>query len=147
MEGVLVTAKRQGGTIAVTVVSDDKGRYVFPADRLEAGTYKFSIRATGFVVDGAAKTADVTAGKSASADIKLVKTRKLVSQLSSGEWLMSAPGQDRQKEFMTQCVGCHTLHRVFTSTHDAPEFLQLFTRMSRYSPPGSARRCRLRLFL
>ena len=134
MEGVLVTAKRQGSTISVTVVSDDKGRYTFPADRLEPGAYKITIRAAGWVLDGANRTAEVGAGNGAGADIKLVRTRKLVSQLSSGEWLMSIPGEARQKEFMTQCVGCHTLHRVFTSTHDAPEFLQVFQRMSRYSP-------------
>jgi streptogramin lyase len=31
-------------------------------------------------------------------------------------------------------VGCHTLQRVLTSTHDAAEFQQVFVRMSRYSP-------------
>jgi hypothetical protein len=34
MEGVLVSAKRAGSTITVTVVSDAKGRYAFPANRL-----------------------------------------------------------------------------------------------------------------
>jgi streptogramin lyase len=31
-------------------------------------------------------------------------------------------------------VGCHTLQRVVSSTHDAAEFEQLFPRMARYSP-------------
>jgi len=30
--------------------------------------------------------------------------------------------------------GCHTLQRVFTSTHDAEEFKQIFKRMGTYSP-------------
>ena len=34
MEGVLVTAKKAGSTITVTVVSGKDGRYSFPADRL-----------------------------------------------------------------------------------------------------------------
>src|SRR3978361_510987 len=34
MEGVLVSAKRDGSTITTTVVSNDKGQYSFPADRL-----------------------------------------------------------------------------------------------------------------
>src|SRR5205807_9183658 len=39
MEGVLVSAQRQGSPITVTVVSDETGRYRFPADRLSAGRY------------------------------------------------------------------------------------------------------------
>jgi hypothetical protein len=31
MEGVLVTAKKDGSTMSVTVVSDEKGQYSFPA--------------------------------------------------------------------------------------------------------------------
>ena len=34
MEGVLVSAKKDGSTITVTVVTDAKGQYSFPADRL-----------------------------------------------------------------------------------------------------------------
>jgi hypothetical protein len=35
---------------------------------------------------------------------------------------------------MANCVSCHTLQRVFASTHDAEEFKQLFKRMGSYSP-------------
>ena len=37
IEGVLVSAKRQGSTVTVTVVTDAKGEYAFPAPRLDAG--------------------------------------------------------------------------------------------------------------
>ncbi len=37
MEGVLVSAKRAGATMTVTVVSDAQGRYSFPQNRLEPG--------------------------------------------------------------------------------------------------------------
>ena len=33
MEGVLVSAKKQGSTITVTVVTDSKGAFAFPAPR------------------------------------------------------------------------------------------------------------------
>src|SRR5882762_2917652 len=36
MEGVLVSAKRASSTITITVVSDAKGQYSFPAAKLEA---------------------------------------------------------------------------------------------------------------
>src|SRR5579859_7758849 len=48
MEGVLVSAKRVGGTITITVVSDKEGKYSFPAGRLSAGSYRLSIRAVGY---------------------------------------------------------------------------------------------------
>ena len=50
MEGVLISAKKADSAVTVTVVSDDKGRYSFPADRLEPGRYTISIRANGRAV-------------------------------------------------------------------------------------------------
>ena len=38
MEGVLVSAKKPGSTITVTVVSDESGAYAFPAGRLGPAT-------------------------------------------------------------------------------------------------------------
>ena len=37
MEGVVVSAKKAGSTVTVSVVSDAQGRYSFPANRLSAG--------------------------------------------------------------------------------------------------------------
>ena len=51
MEGVLVSAKKAGSTIAVTVASDEKGRYGFPQARLEPGRYTIRIRAVGYEID------------------------------------------------------------------------------------------------
>src|SRR5262245_25252460 len=36
MEGVVVSAKKAGSTVTVSVVSDAQGRYSFPADRLKS---------------------------------------------------------------------------------------------------------------
>ena len=60
MEGVLVSAKRVGSTMTMTVVSDAQGRYAFPGNRLEPGAYAVRIRATGYDVEGPA-SADVAA--------------------------------------------------------------------------------------
>jgi virginiamycin B lyase len=45
MEGVLVSAKKEGSTITTTVVSDQQGAFSFPSARLEPGKYTISIRA------------------------------------------------------------------------------------------------------
>jgi len=131
MEGVLVSARHDGSNVTTTVVSDDKGHYAFPAARLAPGRYTVSIRAIGYQLDGP-KSIDVAAA--ATADLKLSKIKRLVGQISNGEWLMSLPGADKQKAFLTQCVGCHTMQRIVSSTHDAAEFEQIFVRMGSYSP-------------
>jgi streptogramin lyase len=133
MEGVLVSAKKEGSTITTTVVSNDKGQYSFPADRLAPGHYNITIRAAGYSLQGP-KSVDIGAGATATADVKLEKAKNVIGQLSNTEWLLSAPGDDKIKSFLPDCVGCHTLQRIFTSTHDQEEFKAIFTRMGRYAP-------------
>ena len=138
MEGVVVSARKQGSTITLSVVTDQKGQYSFPADRLDAGPYAIAIRAAGYNLDGP-KTVDLAAGGT-KADIRLVKTKNLADELSNAEWLISAPGPDSLKNNMANCVSCHTLQRVFTSVHDAAEFKQIFRRMGGYAPGSTPTR-------
>lgn len=133
MEGVIVTAKKDGSTISVSVVSDDKGQYSFPADRLEPGHYTIRIRATGFIATGR-PAADVAAGKPTTVDLKLNATTNIAPQLTSAEWMASMPGADNQKAFLQDCVGCHTLQRIVTSSWDAEEFKKIIPRMGTYAP-------------
>ncbi len=139
MEGVVVSAKKDGSTITVSVVSNDKGEFSFPAARLEPGHYTLSARAVGYDLDGP-KAADVTAGQAASADIKLKPTGNLPSQLTNAEWMMSMPGTDAQKSFLLNCNSCHTIERIVRSTHDADEFSQIFQRMGGYYPGSTPRK-------
>jgi virginiamycin B lyase len=136
MEGVLVTARKTGSSFTVTVVSDDKGHYGFPAAKLEPGHYTLTTRAAGYE-PADTLAADVSADKPASADIKLQKikdAKKLASTLSNGEWIMSVPGSDQQKMTLTNCVSCHMLERIVRSTHDADEFANLvLPRMAGYA--------------
>jgi virginiamycin B lyase len=133
MEGVIVSARRAGATITVSVVSDVAGRYSFPASRLEPGQYKLTIRAAGYDIDRPT-TADVTAGRTARADITLSETKRLAHQLSNAEWLLSFPGTDQQKKSTLNCIGCHDLDRIASSQHTADEFTQVFERMAGYYP-------------
>jgi virginiamycin B lyase len=132
LEGVLVSAKKDGSNITVTVVSDKDGRYSFPAARLEPGQYAMRIRAIGFDLDNA-KPVTVAAGKTATADLTLRKTEDLASQMSNAEWMASIPGTDAQKGQLLNCVGCHTLERPLRSTHKADDFLtDVLPRMQAY---------------
>ena len=133
MEGVLVSAKKEGSTIAVTVVTDAQGKYAFPADRLSPGKYNISIRAIGYVLEGA-KTTEVPEGKAGAFDIKLAKTKNIAAQLSNGEWLLSMPGADKDKQLLDGCVGCHNYQRIVNSTHEVEDWLAIFKRMGTYSP-------------
>ncbi len=91
-----------------------------------------SIRAVGYDVVGK-PSADVGAGKAATVDLKLRKTRKLASQLSNAEWIISAPGTPQQKLTYYNCVSCHTLERVFKSQHDSDAFVDVLKRMAGYA--------------
>ena len=132
MGGVTVTATRDKSTISVTVVTDDKGRYSFPADRLVPGTYALAIRAVGYDLDGK-PTANIAAEQTVTADIKLKKTRNLVGQLTSAEWLASWPGTDAEKRLVADCMSCHTLERIARSSHTAEEWVAIIPRMLRYA--------------
>jgi len=124
LEGVLVSAKKSGSTITITVVSDKDGRYAFPAARLEPGQYSLRIRAIGYDLDHSSPVT-VAADKTASADLALRKTEDLVAQMSNAEWLASMPGTDRQKNLLLNCVGCHTLERPLRSKFSADEFMNV----------------------
>jgi streptogramin lyase len=132
LEGVLVSARRDGSTVTTTVVSDRDGRYAFPAGRLEPGSYGLRIRAVGFDLDGPGQVV-VAADKTATADLALRKTQDIASQLTNAEWLASMPGTDAQKGQMLNCVGCHTLARPLNSKYTADEFLTIvLPRMQSY---------------
>jgi streptogramin lyase len=132
MEGVLVSAKKAGSNITVTVVSDKNGRYAFPANRLDAGQYTLRIRAVGYDLDGSDQI-EISARKSATRNLKLQKTEDLAAQLSNAEWMASVPGTDKQKILLLNCVGCHTLERLMRSPHSADDFMKvLLPRMQAY---------------
>jgi virginiamycin B lyase len=132
MEGVLVTAKKTGSTIAITVVSDEHGRYRFPSAKLGPGHYEMSIRAVGYDLDGPAAI-DISAQKAATADLKLRKTANLSMQLTNAEWIESVPGTPEQKSSLENCVVCHTLLRPISSTHNVDEFIKVQERMASYT--------------
>jgi streptogramin lyase len=160
MEGVVVTARAAGpegagdcsakpaepaagnqplactlprSVVSVSVTSDAKGDFHFPAARLSPGHYTLAIRAVGYVL-AAPAGAQVAPGKTADVDLKLEPSKNLAGQLTDAEWMMSMPGTNEQKAQLLNCTGCHTLERVALSTHNSDEFMQVMHRMAGYGP-------------
>src|SRR5262245_11503516 len=69
MEGVMVSARKNGSTQTITVVSDREGRYRFPPAKLEPGPYALAIRAIGYEIAGD-KGVSIAAGRTTTADVK-----------------------------------------------------------------------------
>ena len=141
MEGVVVNARREGANFTVSVVSDAQGKYSFPRTHLEPGKYAITMRAVGYDLKDPGP-ADVVAGKAASVDLELQKSRDLASQLSSLEWAMSIPGTTEQKDKLVyqtvSCAYCHTWKRVMKSKHTGEELVGVMTRMQTYFTDGTA---------
>ena len=131
MEGVLVTAKPEGGNTTVTVISNDKGRYEFPAGRLRPGKYTLAIRAIGYELAGQ-PAVEIRSDKTAQVDIKLVKTKDLAPQLMGAEWMMSVPGDEKQKKALFHCDQCHSLDVVASSSYDVDGWLTTLPKMQNY---------------
>ena len=142
MEGVVVTARKDGGNSQVSVVSDKDGKYAFPATHLDAGSYKLSIRAVGYdLTEGGAVT--VAAGKSAKADLQLVKAKNLGQQLTNVEWMMNITGRtpeqkDRMVHQLLSCNYCHTYRRIMITKYSAEQFMPVIHRMAKYYADGTA---------
>jgi streptogramin lyase len=144
MEGVVVSAKKDGASVRISVVSDAQGRFSFPQAKLDPGRYSLRIRATGYELDGAAAV-EVSQGRSASLDLKLRKVQDIAPQMTNAEWIASFPGPADQKKFLYGCVGCHTLERVAKSKHDAAGFMQVMKRMAGYANNSHAERPQVRV--
>ena len=141
MEGVVVSARRDGANFTVSVVSDAQGRYSFPRTHVEPGSYDMTARAVGYDLRSPGPV-DVAADAPANADLQLRVTTDPASQLSSLEWAMSMPGTAEEKDKLVyqalSCAYCHTYERIVKSRHTAEEFVDVITRMQTYYPDGTA---------
>src|SRR5439155_23167516 len=129
MEGVVVSAKRPGSTIMVSVSTNAAGQYSFPEGRLAPGTYDITMRAIGYTLKPT--TATIQSGGATQVDLKLAKAAPdvLALQMSNSEWVQSAPGTDGQKIALLRCLDCHGLQRPLFSKDNASEMARTGHRM------------------
>src|SRR5262245_50474055 len=133
MEGVLISARRNGSPITTTVVTNAQGVYAFPQARLDPGQYDVTIRAVGYVLDAPASRTpvNVAAGSAAHLNLTLRESNalELALQLTDPEWMASFPLTDEQKFELRDCSRCHTLQRVAMSTYNKDQLAWVMKRM------------------
>ena len=144
MGGVLVSAQKIGSPITITVVSDENGRFAFPAAKLTTGRYSLRIRAIGYEMDSP-QLVDILPEGSPEIDLRLRKAADLAAQLTNTEWLMSMPGTAEQKRFLIECMSCHTLERIVRSKYTAEEFEPVLRRMANYANNTTTERVQSRI--
>ena len=121
MEGVVVGATRSGSTITIEVVSNHEGDYDFPASRIGPGRYHLEVRAIGYGLAGPSEVT-VRPGSAATANLRLQPVADIDDQMTNSDWLISMPGNRRQKDLLLNCTTCHTIERIVTSHFTAQDF-------------------------
>src|SRR5262245_24333453 len=135
MEGVVVTARREGSPISVSVVTDANGKYAFPQSHVQPGQYTVTMRAVGYDLPNPGSV-EVSAGKSATLNLSVTKTGDLSKQLTSREWALSLPEKSDMLEKtvynIESCVYCHSLERIMRTKLTAEQLVPTITRMLKY---------------
>jgi len=130
LEGVTVSAREAGSTITTTVLSDEKGEFVFP--RLPDGTYQVWAQAVGYATASAQLKVD--AARPARHAFTLDTLEDFTPQLTSSEWLAALPSttraDKRMKElFRVNCSECHSLSLALLSPFDEQGWQAIIERM------------------
>ncbi len=137
MEGVVVSAKRPGSTIMVSVSTNAQGQYSFPQDRLAPGVYDITIRAVGYTLKPTAATIEPAGATQLDLSPAKAAPDVLALQMSNSEWIQSAPGTPGQKMAVLRCLDCHGLQRPFFSKDNASEMTITVQRMTAHSANAS----------
>ena len=138
LEGVTVSAKREGSTIAISVYTDTAGNYYFPP--LPEGNYRVWAQAIGFNAEKAAVGLSAARRRNfALTDITDAETR--FRQLP-GEMMVSALPEATvedarmKKIFMNSCTGCHSTSFVLQMRFDEPGWNKIIDLMKRVPVSG-----------
>ena len=119
MEGVVVSAKRDGSTITISVVTDAQGRFAFPGNGSSPASTRCARAPPAIQLRGTSHRERCrrpgSEGRSQARPSCAASRR--ISPMPSG--CTSMPGTEQQKKFLLNCIGCHTLERIMKSSYDA----------------------------
>src|SRR5438034_9844227 len=110
LEGVTVSAKREGSTIATSVYTDAAGEYYFPP--LPAGKYRVWAQALGLEIGKGA--VDLSAARRADFTLQEMTDPERRFRQLPGEMMVaalpeaSADDARAKKIIMNNCTGCHS---------------------------------------
>src|SRR5437867_6680269 len=120
LEGVTVSAKLEGSTIATSVYTDAAGVYVFPP--LPAGRYRVWAQALGF--EASKGSVDLSAARRADFTLQEMSDPERRFRQLPGEMMVaalpeaSADDARMKKIFMNNCTGCHSTSYVLQFRFD-----------------------------
>lgn len=102
LPGIFVTARDAARRVAVSVLTDAKGRYELPP--LTAAVYRLEAHGYGF--QPAARDS-VAADGAADLDFVLSRQSGGLEPPNSSAWLRSLPDGKTKRRFILDCTGCH----------------------------------------
>src|SRR5438093_10866426 len=110
LEGVTVSAKREGTTITTSVYTDESGNYYFPP--MAEGKYQVWAQALSF--ETAKGAVDLTATRKHSISLKPMADREAMIRQLPSELLVAALPEETEddarikKIFTNNCTACHS---------------------------------------
>lgn len=101
--GALVSFRRDGSTMTISVYTDTAGRY--QVDDLRAGRYAMRVAGAGSL------PASLTAQAGSSVDVTLEPTADAWPTATSAQLLSRLPDGETKRRFILDCTGCHQFDR------------------------------------
>ena len=141
LDGVVVSARAIEKSVTTSVVSDDRGEYVFPP--LDGGRYDVWAQAVGYETARAQVTVDA-AGRSQQA-FTLPTIKDVTPQLTPSEWLAALPEETKEQRrmkaiFRTNCTACHGATHALQNRFDENGWRAMIGFMERMTGTGGINR-------
>ena len=125
-----VRAHRANSNITVSVYTNSRGEYSFPAwSDVTPGSYAVAIQVPDFehvTRDGVA----LAAGKTTRLDLSLQPRQPTLADATAADIVMALPGTDEQKHLLIQCDNCHSLQWALRNPHTKDEWVQIVQKMA-----------------
>jgi streptogramin lyase len=120
LEGVVVSARADLSNITTSVLTDERGEYVFPP--LESGRYEIWAQATGYRPARATVTIDRVRQERHAFSLRTLDD--ITPQLTGSEWMAAIPEDTSERRrmkaiFRTNCTACHGPTHALQNRFDA----------------------------
>jgi streptogramin lyase len=135
--GIPVRAQRDGSNITVTVYSNSRGEYAFPAwSAVSPGSYTVSVQLPDFEPLQRTGVALAT-GKTAPVDLALRSRQPQFADANASEIATALPGTDEERFLLTQCSNCHSLQWALHAGRSQEDWLRVIKKMAGEQSPST----------